>query len=379
MSDVPASVLNPRFAAAMNDPGQRAKIAQKGQNWIRDKLREERFCSKVLPLESVTYEEVQVSVNHEAPTIIVPLEPEARAMTMSFRGEPSVRLIEAARVEMAFITVASEVYQKDEGELVIYQKMDMPITKLIEDNTVFTIQAIQDREFLLHAESAVQALQAEANGVAAAPVLNGTALAGLTPPVEYSVKKSELARIDVSDTGTPWPFQISDWVSLVQIMDSRQLRCEMVLFPESDWDGVMQWTTQDMGSPLKSETVKSGYVHNELNGRKYARSNKSDILRPGNVYGFTNHEFLGKFRRLTETKFYVDKQFRTIKWQAWEDVAMLLANVASLGKIELYSGDATAHDTDSIRVNVIPLEEEAISPTNNRVESGIWYPRVVNF
>jgi hypothetical protein len=324
----------------------------------------------------VDNQDIQVSVNHDSPVMIVPVEPEARAVSMDFRGEPKSELVSAPRVEMSFHTVSSNMYQKPEAELIVYDRMKVPVTKLIEDNSVLVIEAIEDREAMLYVEASVQALQEEANS-ATITTLNATAIQGGSPPVEYSIKKSELARIDTNDTSTPWPFTVADFVSLVQIIDSRQLRADIVLFTEPDWDTVMQHTTADMGSPLKSETYKSGYTHNEFQGRKYVRTNKTDIVRPGNVYAFTAPEFLGKFRRLTETKFYVDKIARLIKWQAWEDIGSVLVNVSSMAKIELYSGDATTLDADSIRTDVIPLEEEAISPTNNRVESGVWYP-VVN-
>lgn len=376
---VPANVLNTRFVAALNDPAAKAKIAQEGQNWIRDKLREERFSSKVIPIDPVGYQDVQVSTNHDGPVVVVFIEPDAKAMTMDFRGEPTARLIEADRVEMGFFKVSSEMYQKPESELIIYQKGGIPVTKLIEDNSIYAIHSIEDREFLLHIEAAVQAMQAEANGVGAAPALNGALIIAGTGPTEYSVKKSELARIDGSGSAVPWPFTMADWVSTMQMIDGRRLQAELILFPEHDWDTIVQWTTQDMGSPKKSEVVVSGWTANELNGRKYARTNKYDVLRPGNIYAFTAPDYLGKFKRLTETKFYVDKIAHLIKWQCWEEVAMLIANVSAVVKMELYSGDATDNDTDSIQSSVVPMEEEAITPVNNRVASGVWYPKVVSY
>lgn len=373
--EVPASILNQQFRTTLQTHEGRSKLAQEGQTWIRDKLREHRFWDKIIPLEPVDTTDIQVSVNHDSPVMIVPVEPEARAVSMDFRGEPKAEMVSAPRVEMTFHTVSSNMYQKPEAELIVYDRMKIPVTKLIEDNSVLVIEAIEDREAILHVEASVQALQEEANG-AAVTTLAATELQGGSPPVEYSIKKSELARIDTNDTSTPWPFTVADFVSLVQIIDTRQLRADIVLFTEPDWDTIMQHTTADMGSPLKSETYKSGYTHNEFQGRKYVRTNKTDIVRPGNCYAFAGAEFLGKFRRLTETKFYVDKIARMIKWQAWEDIGSVLVNVAAMAKIELYSGDATTLDADSIRTDVIPLEEEAVSPTNNRVETGVWYPVV---
>jgi hypothetical protein len=62
---------------------------------------------------------------------------------------------------VAFFTISSEIFQKTEQELLAYE---MPITKIIEENSVKDIQEIEDREFTIHIEAACQALQQEANG-----------------------------------------------------------------------------------------------------------------------------------------------------------------------------------------------------------------------
>jgi hypothetical protein len=49
------------------------------------------------------------------------------------------------RTSIPFFTISSERFEKTEQELLAYQ---MPITKIIEDNSVKDIQEIEDREFL---------------------------------------------------------------------------------------------------------------------------------------------------------------------------------------------------------------------------------------
>jgi hypothetical protein len=102
-----------------------------------------------------------VSVNHDTLVKIVDIEPQSRAMTLTFRGQPTARFIRAPRAEVPFFTISSEKFEKTEQELLAYE---MPITKIIEDNSVKDMQEIKDREFLRTSESAVQALQKEANG-----------------------------------------------------------------------------------------------------------------------------------------------------------------------------------------------------------------------
>ena len=59
-----------------------------------------------------------------------------------------------AAVQLPAFTISSEKFEKTEQELLAYE---MPITKIIEENSVKDIQAIEDRQFLLYVEACVQA------------------------------------------------------------------------------------------------------------------------------------------------------------------------------------------------------------------------------
>jgi hypothetical protein len=157
---VPARVLNDMFSQKLDSAEGKEKIAQMGSVYIRDRLREVCFVDKIIPPEPVTRTDCQRSVNHDTLVKIVDIEPQSRAMTLTFRGQPTARFIRAPRAEVPFYTISSEKFEKTEQELLAYE---MPITKIIEDNSVKDMQEIKDREFLRHCESAVQAMQKDAN------------------------------------------------------------------------------------------------------------------------------------------------------------------------------------------------------------------------
>jgi hypothetical protein len=368
----PAQALNDVFVGRLGTSEGKEKVAEYGGTYIRDKLREVAFSRQVLPPENVTKADCQRSVNHDTLVKIVDIEPESRAMAITFRGQPKARFIRAPRAEIPFFTISSEKFEKVEQELLAYE---MPITKVIEDNSVKDIQEVEDREFLIHLEAAVQALQAENNG-GSTTTLNATALQGGTPPVEYSVRKGELAREAAADNAYVWPVQKPDIVELYKLLDGRRLRAQKTLLTEREFDDLNQWTVEDFGDKVTSETVVDGYKYSTLIGRAFVRTIKTDILRPGNMYVFTSPEFLGRFYILNNVKFYIDKIANLITWQSWEDIAMSIINIASVAKMELYSGDATSLDADSILADVSPKEEDELGAVNNRVDSGLVFPQV---
>jgi len=372
---VPARMLNELFTQKLSSAEGKEKIAEYGGSYIRDRLREVSFARKILPPEQVTRADCQRSVNHDTLVKIVDVEPKSRAMSITFRGQPTARFIRGAKAEIAFYTISSEIFQKTEQELLAYE---MPITKIIEENSVKDIQEIEDREFLIHIEAACQALQTEANG-GVSTALNWTNI-NAASVVEFSIIKGELARTAGVDDATVRPIQRPDVVNLFKLLDGNRLRAERILMTEVDWDDILQWTLEDFGDRMQSETAVDGYKYNTLLGRPYIRTIKTDILRRGNVYVFTRPEFFGKFYVLNNTKFYIDKIANTITFQAWEDIGMGIINIASVRKLELYSGDANpTTNADSLLANFIPTDEDQLGAVNNRVDQGLKFPQVSQF
>jgi hypothetical protein len=372
---VPARVINELFTSKIATAEGKEKVAEFGGSYVRDRLREVSYTRKIIPYQQVTRADCQRSVNHDTLVKIVDIEPQSRAMAMTFRGQPTARFIRGDRAEVAFFTISSELFQKTEQELQAYE---MPITKIIEENSVKDIQEIEDREFTIHIEAAVQALQQEANaGVVTS--LNWTNInAGSV--VEFSVVKGELARTAKADDATVRPIQRPDLIRLFKLIDGNRLRAERLLMTEVDWDDILGWTVEDFGDRLQSETTVDGYKYNLLLGRAYIRTIKTDILRPGNVYVFTKPDFFGKAYILNNTKFYIDKIANNIMFQAWEDIALAVINIAAVRKLELYSADATTLDINSLRVaNFIPVAEDALGAINNRVASGFNYPAIASY
>lgn len=363
------------LAERLSTPDGQAKMADLSGKVIFDRLREVSFASPLLNMRPIGVDECQISENTDTFTKVEFMEPNSRAMTMNFRADSQVRIIKADRAFMSFYTIASEVFQKTEQELQIYRSI--PVSQILEQNTLKDMQEIRDHGFITHCEAAIQAMQAEANG-GTAPILNATTLQGATPPVEFAVIKGEGARSASVNNAVPLTIQRPDVANMKKLLSANRLEHSTLLMSAPDLDGLDSWTLEDNGDRIQSETVVEGYKYNKLLGLKVIKTIKTDILRPGNVYLFTAPQFLGRFYLLNKTKFYVDKRFNVISWQAWEDLGMLLLNVNSVKKLELYSGDASANDSNSIRSSVLPKAERDLGAKNNRVAEGVRFPKVVS-
>jgi hypothetical protein len=370
-SAVPAKVLNDLFFEKVSSNEGKEKIAEFGGTYIRDRLREVSFARKILPPQPVQRTECQRSVNHDTLVKIVDIEPESRAMSMGFRGQPTARLIRGARYEIPFFTISSEKFEKHEQELLAYE---MPITKIIEENSVKDMQAIEDRQFLLYTESAVQALQLEANANTPTACNAANVLSGAC--VLTSVVKGEGALTSGTADFAVHPILKPDVIKVKQLLHRKHLRAERMVMTEPDFDNVSAWTIQDVGFQIANDTTIEGYKASTIVGLKVIRSIKTEILREGNVYVFTAPEFFGRFYILNQTKFYIDKIANLITWQSWEDIGMGIGNISAVVKLELYAGSVTPGATDAGFAAALPKDEDALNVINHRADAGNTFPAV---
>ena len=101
---------------------------------------------------------------------------------------------------------------------------------------------------------------------------------------------------------------------------------------------------------------------------------------PGNIYVFTKPEFFGKFYVLNNTKFYIDKIANVITFQAWEDIAMAIINIAAVRKLELYSADANpTTNADTPPLELRPGLRGLPRQPNNQVDQGLQFPQITQF
>lgn len=373
--DYSSEMVNSGFIERLETEGP-TKTAAASLNYIKDRLRESSFTDMIIPNERVVRGDLQRSTEHDTMVKIIDIEPGSRAMAINFRGQPTAQYIQGKRYAISFYTISSLKFEIVEQELMAYE---MPITRIIEENSLKDMVEIKDREFLNHVDAAIDAMQYEG-----------------TNSYNYSVNtyandsiskiKGSLAMQDTADSWVAKAIQRPDIVKLKKLLKRHivdasgntiragRLKPALLLMTESDADDFDSWTLEDYGDRLQSETALDGYTYNKVLGLRVIRTIKNDILREGNVYCFTAPEFFGRNYTLNDVKFYIDKVANRIFWQAWMDIGMGIGNIASVVKLELYSGSSYHGLAQS--ADVRPMEEEDLGALNNKVADGLTFPSI---
>jgi len=377
-----AEMVNSGFLERLDTEGPQ-KTAAASLNYIKDRLREASFLDMIIPNERVVRADLERSTEHDTLVKIDEIEPGSRAMSLTFRGQPTAQYVTGKRYAIAFYTISSLKFEIVEQELMAYS---MPVTRIIEENSLKDMVELKDREGLIHVEACVEAMQEEGNGGAVAFNTSGV---NASTVIGVSKLKSELALQQTSDDFAVQAIQRPDIVKIKrllkrQILDSSgnavrqgRLKPAVMLLTESDADEFDSWTVEDLGDKLTSETATEGWTYNKAVGLRIIRTIKNDILREGNVYVFTAPEFFGRNYTLNDVKFYIDKIANRIHWQAWMDVGMGFGNIAAVVKLELYAGSTITGATDTGFEAATPTDEENLGGQNNRAGDGLTFPQIV--
>jgi len=304
--------LNPRtvnelFIQKLSDEHEKTALEASTSAFIRTKLREVGFARKVINPLYVTKADLQRSLNHDQLVKIVDIEPDSAAMEINLRGNPDVRYVEGKRFEVSFGLVSSEEFQKTEEELLAYE---MPVTEIIERNSIKDIQKIEDQIFMKAVNAAITSSgKSTTHTASASGVLDLTAFVKLI---------NKLEEADVASAANP-------------------LKCDLILMNQADFNRFAVLPATTIGSNVAGEQYINGFKYDTVLGRKLIVTNKGETgyVPAGTIYAFAAQEFLGKFFVLEDTKFWVKKKRNLIKWTAYEMIGMGIGNVKACAKITI--------------------------------------------
>jgi hypothetical protein len=293
------------------------KTANEAGAYIRTKLREVSFARKILPPTYITAAELQRSIYHDQLVRVVDKEPDSSAVIINFRGQPSAEYVEGERFEIPFFNISSNIFQKAEEELLVYE---MPIMEILERNTVKDIQYVEDSSFITAASGACHATGGK----------NGT-ISGATFATAYSGSIDPRAVVQLINLLQDTPSGIGTDTAAAH----KPLLCDTILINQRDFEKLALWPATAAGNDIASTVLIDGYTYNKMLGRKLVTTTKGDLVPEGTMFAFAAPEFLGKFFLMGDIRFYIEKKRNIIEWSAMETLAIGFGNHKATAKLTI--------------------------------------------
>lgn len=350
--------LNKRFwgLVKQGDAGM-AKVGAKGTLFIQRKLRENAYSRILVKPDPITQAECVPSDTDDSFYYLEEIEPDTIAQgAVTFRSEPEKMWYRGKKMKIFFRTLTSKEFIKPEQELMGWK---MPITRIIEQNTVKDIQESEDKMFMdkVHA-GLFLATRARFNTLMA----DGAITLGVTTAnfntenefVSYLFLRYKRAAAWTAISPTILNPADAEWSNVILSEESklsrtvladaekitlgRELRPRVYLMHEMTFADTTGWTLNDLGLEITSEVVKEGYRYRRLVGFDIVTTirNRPDICPPGVIYTFPDQQFFGRFLVLEPLVFSIRKpDHRKISMMCYETIAMGFANIHGLGAVVL--------------------------------------------
>lgn len=294
--NIDSQTFNNLFIEQLDTADGLKKSAAAGASYIRTKIRENGIFRRILPPVPVTPAELVPATDHDTLIFIRDIELGGFfAMSMNFRAQAEERYVQGKRYAIPFYKIETDLFVKSEGELMAYK---YPITKVIEENSVKDMQAVEDFRFIDHAEAAI------------------------------AITSKRLASTATSMTR-------QSVTNLYNMIDYDKLSVGCGLMNQVDYNNYLIQPATEIGSGLASEVSVGGYKYLTLMGRKLIVTNKHDLVLPGEMWAFTDPAFLGDFLILNDVKFFIKKEADMVQWKSWEYLGGGFGNIRAIAKLEL--------------------------------------------
>jgi len=302
-NNVNPRVLNEVFLQKIASPAGIAEFETEATGFVRKKLRESAFVRKILPPQYVSKAELHPSILHDGVVKIVDIEPDSKAMALNFRGDADYTYVEGERYEIPFFEISSENYQKTEQELLAY---NIPITDVINKNSVLDIHEQEDTKFIAAVDAAIQ------SNAAGAKAITGTY------DVDGTIKRA-------------------DFKALFDLLDGDKLLTSTLLMDATMFNRLSLYPATNVGDQFATEVTMNGFTLTNFMGRNLVVTNKKELLGTNGdtIYAFTTPEFLGEFCILDDIKFWLKKEKSLITFANYETIGIGIGNNKAMAKLTL--------------------------------------------
>lgn len=370
---IPPRQFNAAFAEKLlhGTPGDLVKMAQAltqtatDGGIIQDRDRGRGFCEAFIPSQPISADELVLGGDMDVPYKFEYLQPgDPAALSVNFSGGTDAKLIRARRTQIGLFSIQLEKLTFEIQKLRFHPvSVRDAVLKRVDES----VEDVKDRQVVTHLEAGLQALQTVVNGSTVA--LNKTTATDGSC-TEKAIMKSANARAAASLNYNPTNVTRNDITRALRAFsgrDGRMMTCKGVIMSDWDFYGFADIDFDTIGGDYAARTFRDGVPEQPWHGKKVVTTNKTHILRPGNIYFVAAPEFLGRHYKLDKLQLFIKvESYHTVQIEGFETCGFAFINLWGAKKMETYSSSSTpgaVTDADDV-LEVIAVAEADLRRDN---------------
>lgn len=290
--------LNRVFVDNIRDPGLRKEAEERSQAYLKLRVYEDSFMSRVLPPKPISPSQCDRTL--ESPTLLRKIIDkefiDVKATPMDFRGQGDLKYVETAQYPVDFYKIESEEYKITEGEL---RAKEQPIQSLIKHHTAREIQKQMDTAFMTAVEAAI----------------------------------ADTGQSTTTADDIILPQNLTKLRNLIDGLASPSLVSATLLVSQAMFNNVDVWPQSGVDNGMGQEYWRDGYKYDTLFRLRVIKTIKTDLVPANVAYVFTAPEFLGHHLTFNDDRFQIKTEWDTISWKAWKTHGASIGNNYGVAKI----------------------------------------------
>lgn len=309
-----AKVYNDQFASQI-EGGNVKEAAEASTGFVRMRLREESFAEKILTPQSISNDELDKAEDPEVLLKWFDREPDVTpAKSVPFGVAPDGFEFKGTRYPIYFRRIMTDRFRKDVDKLRGY---DYDIRSVLFDLSTKEIATAVDNHFMDLVNSSI-------GTVNTANTLNGM---GLPQNVTISggITKDNLAEAFKVIQRLKVPFGPTQ-------KDGGEKK-GIILTNNTTAMDLLKFNALEVGNETVQTQWKDGLPNDSLLGVKPVYTIKSDLVKDGEVFLFTEESFLGKYMKLQDLTAYMKQDAFFLEFWQYMNVGMAIGNIRGMAKI----------------------------------------------
>lgn len=307
-----AQVVNHTLLEQLNNPGMKKQAEDAINNYTRSILREEGFFRKIIPMEEISDDELDVQLGTDLPVKIIFKEPlSPGALTIPFAGSPRTFQIRGPNYPVYFGEITGPKHMKHVDELRVYP---FDIRQVLTDHSIRDVQEEEDRRFVT-------------DGLDAA-MIGADQTSPFTNQVQWKTIVGGWTRENVVESFKMLPRGFA------------RLKADKCIINNVTVYDFQKWGRDEMGGDLSQDILKNGraegsWLSGDFLQTSWLVSIKQNLIPDGTMYQFATPDYIGKSFALTDITLYVDRRGPIVEFYPYETIGGAIGNLASIARVDI--------------------------------------------
>jgi len=307
-----AQVVNSTLLDQLATPGLQKQAEDTINSYTRSILREEGAFRKIIPMQELGDDELDVQLGSDLPVKIIFKEPlTPGAMTIPFAGAPRSFFIRGPNYPIYFKEIVGSKHVKHVDELRVYP---YDIRQVITDHSIRDVQEEEDVNFLTYGVDAC--------------LIGRDQVSPFTNEVQWRLLRGGWTRANVAESFKTLPRGFA------------RVKTDTVLINSVTSYEFMKWGRDEMGGDMSQSILQDGraegsWLSGDFMQARWLISIKLNLIPNGTMYQFATPDYIGKSFSLTDITMYIDRRGPIVEFYPYETIGGAIGNVAGVARTDI--------------------------------------------